>query len=133
MLERTFLRALILGGTASVGDRHGVPAVTVDADILDAVDLDRLERIELRPVDGSWQATPFVLRGPRGSGEIRVDGPTTARLSGDTRVVITAWAAVDRAELATVRARIVTLSSDNRILEKLELGLVDEEELGARV
>ena len=129
MLGRTFLRALIVGGTATAGDPHGMPSVTVDADVLEAADLDRLERVELSPVSGDWTLTACLLRGRRGSGEIRVDGSTPVLLSRDARVVISAWALVDRAELATVRARIVTLDHTNRVSEKLEVGLFDQEDL----
>ena len=54
MLARTFLRALIVGGTISAGDRWGTPSLTVDAELLDAADLDRLERVEVRAADDSW-------------------------------------------------------------------------------
>lgn len=132
MLERTFLRALIVGGTATAGDRKGAPSITVDADLMDAADLDRLERVEVSPEDGGWTMTFFLLRGPRGDGEIRIDGPGAARVIHGERVFIAAWSQADRSELATLRARIVALSEGNRIAEVLELGLVDEEEFGVR-
>jgi aspartate 1-decarboxylase len=132
MLERTFLRALIVGGTATAGDRKGVPSITVDANLMDAADLDRLERVEVSPVNGGWSMTSFLLRGRRGDGEIRIDGPGAARVNHGERVFIAAWSQADRSELATLRARIVAVEEGNRIGEVIELGLVDAEELGAR-
>ena len=131
MLGRTFLRALIVGGTAISGDRNGVPSVTVDADILDAADLDLLERVDVSSIDKEWAITSFLLRGPRGSGEIRIDGAGAARVKTGERIMIAGWSLADRTELATIRARIVALDDDNRVVEALKLGLVDEEELGA--
>jgi len=127
MLTRTFLRALIVGSTISAGDRRGAPSLTVDADLLDAADLDRLERVEVRAADNSWTTAAFLLRGPCGSGTIRIDGPAAALITDGEHVSITSWANADRAELATVRARMVAVDRDNRVLEVLDLGLVDDQ------
>jgi aspartate 1-decarboxylase len=70
-----------------------------------------------------------LLRGPRGSGEIRIDGAGANWVKTGDRIVITGWSMADRTELATVRGRIVALGDDNRVAEVLKLGLVDEEEL----
>jgi aspartate 1-decarboxylase len=126
MLTRTFLRALIVGGSISAGDLRGTPSLTVDADLLDAADLDRLERVEVRAADNSWTATAFLLRDPGGNGTLRLDGPAAALVTDGEQVTVTAWAHADRAELATVRARIVAVDGDNRVADVLDLGLVDD-------
>ena len=126
MLARTFLRALIVGGSISTGDSCGTPSLTVDSDLLDAADLDRLEQVEVRAADGSWTTTAFLLRDPGGSGTLRIDGSAATVVTDGERVTITAWARADRAELATVRARIVAIDRDNRVVDVLDLGLVDD-------
>ena len=126
MLARTFLRALIVGGTISRGDRRGTPSLTVDSDLLDAADLDRLERVEVRAADDSWTTTAFLLRDPATSGTLRIDGSPAALVTDGEAVTVTAWACADRAELATVRARIVALDGENRVVDVLDLGLVDD-------
>jgi aspartate 1-decarboxylase len=126
VLARTFLRALIVGGSISAGDRRGTPSLTVDADLLDAADLDRLERVEVNAADRSWTTTAFLLRGPSGSRTIRIDGSAVALVTDGEPVTVTAWAHADRAELATVRARIVALALDNTVLDVLDIGLVDD-------
>jgi aspartate 1-decarboxylase len=127
MLTRTFLRALIVGGSISAGDRQGAPCLTVDADLLDAADLDRLERVEVSAVDNRWSTTAFLLRGPSGSGTIRVDGSAVALITDGEQISVISWAHADRSELATVRARIVAVDRDNRVVEVLDLGLVDDQ------
>ena len=126
MLARTFLRALIVGGTISAGDRCGTPSLTVDAEFLDAADLDRLERVEVRAADNGWTTTAFLLRDSGGSGVLRIDGPAVDLVTDGEQVTITAWANADRAELATVRARIVAVDGNNRVADVLDLGLVDD-------
>ena len=119
MLGRTFLRALIVGGTAVRGDAEGRPMVTVDADLLDAADLDQLERVEVRGLAGAPTLEAVLLRGPHGSGLIRIDGG--GGIADGARVAIAAWAAADRTELPTVRARIVAVGADNRIVQTIEV------------
>lgn len=121
MLSRNFLRALIVGGTAAIGEPDGMAMVTVDADLLDAADLDQLERVEVRALAGSGSLDAVLLRGPAGSGVIRIDGGGGGALAGGGRVVIAAWSAADRTELPTLRARIVALDGANRIAETLEI------------
>jgi len=120
MLSRTFLRALIVGGTAVMGEPEGMPMVTVDAELLDAADLDQLERVEVRALAGGGSLEAVLLRGPAGGGMIRIDGGGHGGLAGG-RVVIAAWSTVDRTELPTVRARIVAVDADNRIVQTLEV------------
>ena len=126
MLTRTFLRALIVGGSVSAGDRRATPSLTVDADLLDAADLDRLELVEVRAADNGWTTTAFLLRDPSGSGTLRLDGSAVALVTDGERVTVTAWAHADRAELATVRARIVAVDGDNGVVDVLDIGLVDD-------
>lgn len=127
MLARTFLRALFIGGSISAGDRGGTPSLTVDAELLDAADLDRLERVEVRAADNSWTTTAFLLRGARGGRTLQIDGSAVALVTDGQPVTVTAWAYADRAELATVRARIVALDEENRIVDVLDIGLVDDQ------
>ena len=120
MLSRTFLRALIVGGTAVMGEPEGMPMVTVDAELLDAADLDQLERVEVRALAGGGSLEAVLLRGPAGGGMIRIDGGGHGGLAGG-RVVIAAWSTVDRTELPTARARSVAVDADNRIVQTIEV------------
>jgi aspartate 1-decarboxylase len=129
MLSRTFLRALIVGGTAVIGEADGMAMVTVDADLLDAADLDQLERVEIRALDGSGSLDAVLLRGPAGTGVIRIDGGGGRILAGGGRVVIGAWSVADRTELPTLRARIVAVDGDNRLVETLEIPVAGSESL----
>jgi len=50
-------------------------------------------------------------------------------LASGGRVAIAAWSTVDRTELATVRARIVAVDADNRIVQTLEVPVVGSDGL----
>lgn len=129
MLLRTFLRALIVGGRASTGDPEGAAMVTVDGDLLDAADLDQLERVEVRALTGGPELDAVLLRAPAGSGVIRIDGGGLGGLDDGSRVAITAWSVADRTELPTLRARVVAVDGDNRIVEAIDVPVAGSEEL----
>lgn len=129
MLLRTFLRALIVGGRATIGEPEGAAMVTVDGDLLDAADLDQLEQVEVRAMTGGGALDALLLRGPAGSGTIRIDGGGLGGLEDGGRVAITAWSIADRTELPTLRARIVAVDSDNRIVETIDVPVAGSEEL----
>jgi aspartate 1-decarboxylase len=119
VLSRTFLRALIIGGRAVAGEPEGAVMVTVDGDLLDAADLDQLEQVEVRGISGGNALEAILLRGPSGSGVIRVDGCGPAGIAAGGAIAITAWSTADRTELPTLRARIVAVDRDNRIIDTM--------------
>jgi len=129
MLLRTFLRALIVGGRATMGEPDGAAMVTVDGDLLDAADLDQLERVEVRALTGGGALDALLLRGAAGSGTIRIDGGGLGGLEDGGRVAITAWSIADRTELPTLRARIVAVDSDNRVVETIDVPVAGSEGL----
>ena len=129
MLCRTFLRALIVGGRAVAGEPEGAVMVTVDGDPLDAADLDQLERVEVRGPAGGPALEAILLRGRCGSGEIRVDGGGPGGPADGGGVTITAWSIADRTELPTLRARVVAVDRDNRIIDTIEVAVAGSEEL----
>jgi aspartate 1-decarboxylase len=117
MLARTFLRAMIVGGTAATGDPCGPPCLTVDGELLDAADLDQLERVDVRPLAGGPPFSAVLLRGQNATGVLRIDGDGAARIADGERVTIVAWSQLDRTELDAVRARVAVVGDGNRLLE----------------
>ncbi len=117
MMLRTFLRAKIHRATVTAADLDYVGSVSIDADLLDAADLDHLEQVEILDITNGSRLTTYVLRGPAGSGEIRINGAAAHLVSPGDLVIIVAYAQLDRSEVAGHRARIVLVDGTNRIAE----------------
>ena len=128
MLYRTFLRALIIGGRVTAVDAEGAAIITVVGELIDAADLVQLERVEVRPLSGGATVAAVLLRGPAGGGAIRVGGGLGG-LEDGCRVEIAAWSVADRTELPGLRARIVAVDADNRVVETLEVPVAGSDEL----
>ena len=117
MMLRTFLRAKIHRATVTAADLDYVGSVSIDADLLDAADIDHLEQVEILDLTNGSRLTTYVLRGQAGSGEIQINGAAAHLVNPGDMVIIVAYAQLDRTEVASHRARIVLVDSDNRIVE----------------
>jgi aspartate 1-decarboxylase len=126
MLLRTFLRSKIHRATVTAADLDYVGSVTIDPDLMDAVDLDHLERVEVYDITNGSRLSTYALRGRRGSGEIQINGAAAHHVRPGDMVIICAFAQLDRCEIADHRARIVLVDRHNRIAEVREAGPGDD-------
>ncbi len=122
MQLRTFLRAKIHRATVTAADLDYVGSVTIDAELMDAADLDHLERVEIYDVTNGARLATYALRGRPGSGEVQINGAAAHLVRPGDVVIIAAYAQLDRTEVPGHRARIVLVDGDNRITEVREAG-----------
>jgi len=125
MLLRTFLRAKIHRATVTAADVDYEGSIAIDADLMDAVDLDHLELVTVWDVSNGERVTTYAIRGPRGSGEVQINGAAAHRIRPGDHVIIAAFAQADRSELAAFRARIALVDERNRLTEVREGGLAE--------
>lgn len=122
MMLRTFLRAKIHRATVTAADLDYVGSVTIDAELMDAAGIDHLEQLDILDVTNGARLTTYALRGTPGSGEVQINGAAAHLVHPGDTVILAAYAQIDRAEVATHRARIVLVDADNRILDVREDG-----------
>lgn len=125
MQLRTFLRAKIHRATVTGADLDYVGSVTLDADLMDAADLDHLERVDVFDITNGARLTTYALRGPRGSGTVQINGAAAHLVHAGDLVILCAWEQVDRSEVAGHRARTVLVDAANRVIEVREAGPAD--------
>ena len=125
MLLRTFMRAKIHRATVTAADVDYVGSVTIDADLMTAVDLDHLEQVDIWDVTNGERVRTYALRGRPGSGEIQINGAAARRIHAGDIVIIAAYAQLDRDELADFRARVALVDGDNRLTTLRDIGLAD--------
>jgi aspartate 1-decarboxylase len=126
MLLRTFLRSKIHRATVTAADLDYVGSVTIDPDLMDAADLDHLERVEVYDITNGSRLSTYALRGRRGSGEIQINGAAAHHVRPGDLVIVCAYANLDRSEVAGHRARIVLVDRGNRITQVREAGPGDD-------
>ncbi len=126
MMLRTFLRAKIHRATVTAADLDYVGSVTLDADLMDAADIDHLERVEIYDITSGARLVTYALRGRPGSGEVQINGAAAHLVRPGDLVIVATYAQLDRAEVASHRARIVLVDDANRIVEVREAGPADD-------
>jgi len=115
-MRLTAFKSKIHRARVTEADLNYEGSVTVDADLLDAADILLHEQVQVLNVMNGERFDTYAIRGPRGSGMIRLNGPA-ARLAhvGDL-VIILSYAEMEREELLRHTPRVVLVDERNRIV-----------------
>jgi aspartate 1-decarboxylase len=93
-------------------------SITIDEDLTDAAGMTEFEAVLVANVNNGTRHETYVMRGPRGSGLVRLNG-AAARLGapGDL-VIILGFAYVTPEEMAAHKPRRVYVDAKNRITRR---------------
>ena len=101
--------------TVTEADLNYEGSVTIDAELMDAAEILPNEQVQILNVNNGERFDTYAIRGPRGSGVVRLNGPA-ARLAhvGDPVIILT-YAAMEREELLRHVPTVVHVDEQNRI------------------
>jgi aspartate 1-decarboxylase len=110
------LKSKIHRATVTDCDLHYVGSITIDQDLLDAADIREFEQVAVVDVDNGARFETYTIAGPRGSGDMKLNG-AAARLvhHGDTIIVIS-YAAYDPDEMDNYEPCVVHVDAQNQII-----------------
>ncbi len=70
-------------------DLHYIGSITIDEDLMDAVNIIENEKVQVVNLDNGERLITYVIKGKRGSGEICMNGPAARKaLVGDTLIIL---------------------------------------------
>ncbi|MDN3953742.1 aspartate 1-decarboxylase [Sporolactobacillus laevolacticus] len=120
-MMRPFLRCKIHRATVTDANLNYVGSITIDASILQAIDLLPYEKVQVVNNNNGARLETYVIPGKQGSGVICLNG-AAARLAqkGDI-LIIMAYALMNETECKNVTPAVAVLDHNNRI-EKLLSG-----------
>lgn len=109
------LRAKLHSARVTEANLEYMGSLTVDRDLLDAVDIAPNEEVLVANLDNGERFTTYIFEGERGSGVMCVNG-AAARLArvGD-RIIVMAFGHVTEPEVASHRPKVAILDEKNRI------------------
>jgi len=90
-------------------------SVTIDADLMEAADLVEHEQVQIYNVTNGSRLTTYTLRGPRGSGCVKVNGAAAHLVSRGDLVIIASYANYAESEIREHVPTVVLLGEANRI------------------
>ena len=113
------MKSKIHRATVTEANLHYVGSITIDQDLMDAVDLLPNEKVQVVNNNNGARLETYVIPGPRGSGVICLNG-AAARLvqPGDT-VIIIAYAWMNEEEARSHVPKVAIIGENNRIVELL--------------
>jgi aspartate 1-decarboxylase len=116
-VERILLKSKLHRATVTDADLHYEGSVTIDADLLEAADVAEHEQVQIYNIANGARFTTYALRGPRGSGCVKVNGAAAHLVTPGDLVIIATYANYDEAERAGHQPAVVLLDADNRVKE----------------
>ncbi|WNB93754.1 aspartate 1-decarboxylase [Bacillus sp. NEB1478] len=116
---RTLMKAKIHRATVTESNLNYVGSITIDEDILDAVDMLANEKVQIVNNNNGARFETYIIPGRRGSGVMCLNG-AAARLvhEGDTIIVIS-YAMFDEAEVKNHQPKVAIMDENNKIKEML--------------
>ena len=126
---RTMMTSKIHRATVTQADLDYVGSITVDLDLLQAADLLPGERVDVLDCTNGARLSTYVIPGPRGAGEICINGAAAHLVNPGDIVILIAYSLMGDDEARTYLPRVVFVDEHNRIVEQgTEPGAVPEDE-----
>ncbi|RTX98386.1 aspartate 1-decarboxylase [Staphylococcus saccharolyticus] len=117
LLIRTFMNSKIHRARVTESNLNYVGSITIDEDILDAVDILPNEKVAIVNNNNGARFETYVIAGERGSGKMCLNG-AASRLAeiGDVIIIMT-YAQLNEQEMATHSPKVAVLNEENTIIE----------------
>ncbi len=114
---RTMCKSKLHGATVTGADLNYIGSITIDSELMAQADILPYEKVQVVNNSNGARLETYVIEGPRGGGDICLNG-AAARLvqPGDT-VIIISYAMFDSSELNNYQPRVLFMDESNRIKE----------------
>jgi aspartate 1-decarboxylase len=114
---RAFLRSKIHRATVTHVDIEYEGSLSLDEDLMTAAGLWPFERIEVWNVSNGERFSTYVIRGEKGSRQVRVYGAAGRKVQAGDTIIIAAYAYLEDGEVEFFTPKIVLMDQGNRIAE----------------
>jgi aspartate 1-decarboxylase len=93
--------------TVTEANLHYIGSVTIDEDLMDAVNLIPGEKVQIVNNNNGERIETYVIKGQRGSGRICINGAAARKFQPGDIVIIMSYALMDFEEAKTFKPAIV--------------------------
>jgi aspartate 1-decarboxylase len=114
-MNRVMLRAKLHRATVTQADLHYEGSCGIDEALLEAANMVEFERIELYNVNNGERFSTYIIKAPRGSRAISLNGAAARRAQVGDLLIICTYAPVPEAACAGHVPTIVLLGEGNTI------------------
>ena len=103
--------------TVTEADLHYEGSCGIDEDLLDAAKMREFEKIELYNINNGERFSTYIIKAPRGSGNISLNGAAARRVHIGDPLIICTYGAVDAKEVATHVPVVILVNEQNQVKE----------------
>ena len=114
-MNRVMLRAKLHRATVTEADLHYEGSCGIAEDLMEAAEMREYEQIELYNVNNGERFSTYIIKAPRGSGVISLNGAAARKAHVGDLLIICTYAPMSEAVAETWRPRVVLLGEGNRI------------------
>ena len=114
-MQRVMLRAKLHRATVTEADLNYEGSCGIDEDLLDAADMKEFEYIELYNINNGERFSTYVIKAPRGSGAISLNGAAARKAHVGDLLIICTYAPMNEEEVASYKPKVVLLDERNGI------------------
>lgn len=118
---RTMMNGKIHCATVTEANLHYVGSITIDEDILDAVDMTANEKVQVVNNNNGARFETYIIPGERGSGVICLNGAAARLVQVGDIVIIISYALVEAAKAKAHQPKIAIMDQNNRVKEMISL------------
>ena len=90
-------------------------SITVDADLLKAVDIVSGEKVEVLNMNNGARFETYAIAGKAGSGTVCLNGPAARLGVVEDRIVILSYGLIEKSKAKRYKIKIIYLDEKNRI------------------
>lgn len=116
MMHRIMRKSKIHRATVTDANLNYVGSITVDKDLLDAVDILEDEKVLVVNINNGARFETYAINGERGSGIICVNGAAARLVQENDLVIIISFAAYSENEIDSFKPKTIFLNDKNQIM-----------------
>lgn len=113
---RTMMKGKLHKATVTEANLNYVGSITVDEDLLDAVDILPNEKVQIVNNNNGARLETYTIAGERGSGVICLNGAAARLVQPGDIVIIISYAMMSDEEAKQLEPKVAILDAQNRIV-----------------
>jgi aspartate 1-decarboxylase len=110
------LKSKIHRATVTQADLHYVGSITISAELLEAAGLLPGEKVDVVDIDNGARLTTYVIKGPRNSGVIGINGAAARLVSPGDLVIIISYATMSEQDARAYKPTVIFVDAENRFV-----------------
>lgn len=116
----TMLYSKLHRATVTDANLNYVGSITVDQNLLDAVNMRVGQKIDIVNVNNGERFSTYIIPGERDKGDICLNGAAARKVHKGDKIIIIAYASMSEEEADKHQPKIVILDDDNSIAQAFE-------------